>query len=61
MNIGEIAQLVTSIATLAVALGIRVGVKQVHESTNGKMDKLLQLTASASHAEGLKEGEAKSG
>ena len=62
MTAGEVAQLITSIATLIGVLRVTRKVAQVdtkvetvHAATNSKMDKLLKLTAEASKAEGVKE------
>lgn len=63
MNGTEIALIITAVGTLVAALGgVIIGVrntraiKQVHESTNGKMDKLLAVTGAAEKAKGVMEG-----
>lgn len=50
----------TIVALGGVVLGLlnRFQLKEVHTAVNSKMDKMLALTASASHAEGVAEGAA---
>jgi hypothetical protein len=58
MTIGEVGQLMTGVAALYAAISSnRNGKKidEVHKSTNGKMEQLLQVTRAASFAEGRKE------
>jgi uncharacterized membrane protein len=62
MTGGEIAQIITSIGTLIAALGslvisLRNGVKieQVHQTTNSKMDKLIEVSIKSARAEGREE------
>jgi hypothetical protein len=55
MNLGEVAQLITAVATLIGVVRLGGKVKEVHTATNSKMDELLKLTASSSHAAGMKE------
>lgn len=57
----EAALVITSVGTLvAAAGGVWIGVrnsrqiKEVHDSTNGKMDQLVQEVRKASFAEGKK-------
>lgn len=62
----DIANLVQAVALLLTAIGsissvivsIRNGrsIKQVHETTNSKMDAMLELTTKAAKAEGREEG-----
>ena len=62
MSIGEVGQLLTGVAALWAAItGWRNGRKidAVHESTNGKMDKLLEVTQAASFAAGQKDEQEK--
>ncbi len=63
MTGGEIAQIITSVATLAGVVGSILlgwhnsrGIKEVHDATNSMKDELVAVTAKASRAEGLKEG-----
>lgn len=70
---GELAQLVTSIATLLGVIGtlvlgwrntnkiaaVDVKVEQVHLATNSLQDKLVASTAKASHAEGVADEKAR--
>ena len=63
MTAGEIAQFITAIATLvasvgAVIIGWRNSAKidVVHALTDGMTSKLVSLTATASKAEGVKQG-----
>ncbi len=65
MTGGEIAQIITSIATLlGVAGTIYIGVRNsnkidvIHEATNSMKDELVTVTKSASRAEGNLEGRA---
>jgi len=61
MTGGELAQIITSVATLLGVIG-SVGVslrnsrkiKEVHDSTNGKMDALIDEVRQASFAKGVK-------
>ena len=64
---GEIAQLITAVATVVAALAsfggfivsVRNGhkIKEVHTATNSKMDRLLEVTGASEHAKGVIEGE----
>lgn len=65
MSGGEIAQIITSLATLAGVIGtIVIGLRNtrkidvVHQLTDGVTTKLVNLTASSSKAEGNLEGRA---
>jgi hypothetical protein len=58
----ELAQLITAMATLvtavsALVVGIRNSrkIEEVHKSTNGKMEELLNVTRDAAHAKGMKD------
>lgn len=65
MTFPEIAQMITALGVFLTAIvgamnlvwTKRNGVKieEVHKSTNGKMDALIELTAKSSKAEGRKE------
>jgi predicted butyrate kinase (DUF1464 family) len=58
MTLGEVGQLCSGLGVLYTAImTVRNGRKidAVHESTNGKMDKLLEVTKSSSFAAGQKE------
>jgi hypothetical protein len=58
MNIGEVGELMIGVASLYTAImTARNGRKidAVHESTNGKMDSLIELTRSSSFAAGQKD------
>lgn len=61
----EVAQLITSIATLLAAIASIVmsyrnslKIEQVHQATNGLTSRLVAVTADASKAEGNLEGRA---
>jgi hypothetical protein len=61
MTGGEVAQIITSVATLlGVIGGILVSLRNqkkieaVHKSTNGKMEELIGVVKKASFAEGVK-------
>ena len=63
MTGGEVAQIITSVATLIAACGaILIGwwnarkIEEVHKATNSMKDELVAATAKSSKAEGLKEG-----
>jgi len=56
MTVGEVAQLITSIATPIGVLRVTRQVKQVHKATDGIVDKLVKSTAVASEAEGHASG-----
>jgi hypothetical protein len=56
MSVGEIAQLITSVATLIGVLRVTRQVTDVHKATNGIVEKLVQSTATASEAEGRAAG-----
>ncbi len=65
MAIGEIAQLIASIATLitavgAVVIGLRNSrkIEEVHVATNSMKDQLVASTALAANAQGNREGRA---
>ncbi len=47
-----------TLSTLVVAVLAVLKIDQVHSTFNSKMDRMLQLTATSAHAEGVKEGEA---
>jgi type III secretory pathway component EscS len=56
-----LALIITSVATLITAIGgVLIGLvnarklTQVHESTNGKMEELLQISKQSSFAAGVK-------
>ena len=57
---GDIAQLITSIATLIGVLRVGIKVEVLRNATNGIVERLVQTTAKASsaegHAHGLTEG-----
>ena len=62
MSGGEIAQIITSLATLVASAGAFIlgwrnanKIEQVHIATNSMKDELVAVTAKASHAEGVKE------
>jgi hypothetical protein len=58
MNIGEIGQLLTGLAAAVAAINSLRNSRKidaVHESTNGKMDALIELTRSSSFAAGQKD------
>ena len=62
MTGGEVAQIITSIATLIAACGaILIGwwnaakIEEVHKATNSMKDELVAATAKSSKAEGIKE------
>ncbi len=61
----ETAQIITSLATLVAAIGsLIIGwrntrkIEQVHQATNGLTNRLVDLTATASKAEGNLQGRA---
>jgi len=63
MTGGEVAQIITSLATLIAAVGaILIGlrnstkIEQVHKATNSLTDRLVETTKLEAHAEGLKQG-----
>lgn len=47
---------ITSIGTLVLGLMNRSGLKEVHESVNGKLKQLIETSGKLSHAEGRREG-----
>ncbi len=62
MTGGEVAQIITSLATLVAACGaLLVGwrnstkIEQVHIATNSLTDRLVATTKSEAHAAGVKE------
>jgi hypothetical protein len=59
VSLGEIAQLITSIATLIGVLRVTRKVETVHKATNSLVDKLVATTRIEAHAAGVKEGEQK--
>jgi hypothetical protein len=66
MSGGDVALILTALGTLISSLGsVAVSLRNsrkidaVHDSTNGKMDALLKLTAKSSKAEGTAEEKAK--
>lgn len=61
MSVGEIAQLITSIATLVGVIRVTSKVEGVHKATNSLVDRLVDTTRSEAHAAGVKEGENQSG
>ena len=75
MTVAEVAQLITSIATLiGVLRGLNISlgnakkieaqaenVKKIELATNSMKDALVAATAKASHAEGVAEGKAAKG
>jgi hypothetical protein len=60
ITLGEVAQLITSIATLIYVVKIGRKVEVVHKATNSLVGRLVSTTAAASdakgHARGLEEG-----
>ncbi len=65
MTGGEIAQIIIALATFVTSAGtVIIGllntskIRDVHESTNGKMEELLNVTRDAAEARGLKQGQA---
>jgi hypothetical protein len=61
MTGAETAQIITSLATLTGVVGGLIvslrnsrKIEEVHKSTNGKMDELVQVVKKASFAEGMK-------
>jgi uncharacterized membrane protein len=61
MTGNEVALIITSAATLVTSIGgivlglvNRTNIKEVHASTNGKMDQLLHVVKKSSFAEGVK-------
>jgi hypothetical protein len=68
MSGGEVAQLITSVATLIGVIG-SVGVslrnsrklEEVHKSTDGKMEKLISEVRESSFAKGVKQQKDKEG
>jgi len=66
ITFGATLILITQVITLLTA-GLsfwasrknKAAIQEVHVSINSRMDELLKLTATASHAEGVVEGEAK--
>lgn len=52
---------VTSLATLVTSLRNSGKLDKVHESTNGKMDQMLELTARSAKAEGVAQEKANQG
>lgn len=65
MTGGELAQLITSIATLVGVIGglvlsymNRQTIQEVHKATNGMTQQLVQVTAASSRAKGNLEGRA---
>ena len=64
MTGGDIAAIIIASATFVTALGgVIIGlvnarkIRDVHESTNGKMEELLNVTRTAAEARGLKRGQ----
>jgi hypothetical protein len=61
MTIGEIAQLITSIATLIGVIRVTTKVNDVHRATDGivnrLVDKSADLARNEGHAAGVKEGQ----
>jgi uncharacterized membrane protein len=61
MTIGEIAQLITSIATLIGVIRVTTKVNDVHRATDGIVERLVSSTSDLArnegHAAGVKEGE----
>jgi len=62
MTGGEVAQIITSVATLIAACGaILIGwwnstkIEQVHKATNSLTDRLVETTKLEAHAAGVKE------
>jgi uncharacterized membrane protein len=67
MSGAELAQIITSVATLVGAIaGLMVSlrnskkIEQVHQSTDGKMDALIEEVRRASFAQGVKAEKEKS-
>jgi hypothetical protein len=65
MSVGELAQLITAVATLIASIGaFAIGwhnsnkIEVIHQATNGLTSKLVGLTATSSKAEGNLEGRA---
>ena len=56
--VGAIGALFVSIGGMFVSLRNSRKIEEVHIATNSKMDKLLTITATASKAEGVIEGQA---
>jgi hypothetical protein len=63
--VSELAQLITSLATLIAAVGALIiglrnssKIRKVHDATNGLTTKLVALTATSSKAEGNLAGRA---
>ena len=57
MGPGELAAVITAIAVLVAAVTrLYIAVPDVHDLVNSRMTELLELTRTASHAEGVKEG-----
>jgi len=64
MTGGEVAQVIIAVATLVTAAGgVIIGIintrkiRDVHDSTNGKMQELLDVTRTSAEARGLKQGQ----
>jgi hypothetical protein len=64
MTGGEVAQIILASATFVTAAGaVLIGllntrrIAAVHDLTNSKMDKLLEVTRDAAEARGLKQGQ----
>jgi hypothetical protein len=55
VTVGEIAQLITSIATLIGVLRVTSKVNKVERSTDGIVEKLVNTTRIEAHAAGVKE------
>lgn len=54
--IGQVAVLVTAIAGARVSFRNSRKIEEVHKSTNGKMDRLLEVTGASEKAKGVIEG-----
>lgn len=55
MTLGEIAQLITSVATLIGVLRVTRKVEDVHRATNGLVTKLVDTTRDGAFAAGQKD------
>lgn len=61
MSGSELAQVITAVATLVASIGALIvslrnsrKIEEVHKSTNGKMDQLVQEVRTAAFAKGRK-------